>query len=72
MSEPLTGTSLVSSVALVTGAGTGMGRSTAQAFLAQGWTVLAVDVAPAEPIGTDGRLIPVVVECGTGQLSTPL
>ena len=65
MSEPRTGTSPVSpvnSVAVVTGAGSGMGRSTAQAFLAQGWTVLAVDVAPADPIETDGRLIPVVVD----------
>lgn len=33
-------------VALVTGAGSGMGRSTAEAFLAHGWTVLAVDLTP--------------------------
>lgn len=49
-------------VALVTGAGSGMGRSTAGAFLEQGWTVLAVDVAAVDPTGTDGRLIPLVVD----------
>lgn len=49
-------------VALVTGAGSGMGRSTADAFLAHGWTVLAVDVAPVDTVGSDGRLIPLVVD----------
>ena len=49
-------------VALVTGAGSGMGRSTADAFLARGWTVLAVDVAPVDAAGSDGRLIPLVVD----------
>lgn len=52
----------VPGVALVTGAGSGMGRSTADAFLAEGWTVLAVDVAPVDPAGTDGRLIPLALD----------
>lgn len=43
MSEP--------GVALVTGAGSGMGRSSAETFLERGWTVIAVDVAaPSEAI----------------------
>jgi 3-oxoacyl-[acyl-carrier protein] reductase len=49
-------------VALVTGACSGMGRSTAEAFLQRGWTVLAVDLAPIDPADTDGRLIPIVVD----------
>lgn len=53
-------------VALVTGAGSGMGRSTAQAFLDRGWTVLALDVAAADPTATDtasdGKLIPVIAD----------
>ncbi|MFT4166313.1 MAG: SDR family oxidoreductase [Microlunatus sp.] len=49
-------------VALVTGAGSGMGRSTADAFLAQGWTVLAVDLVAVDATGTDGRLIPLVLD----------
>lgn len=55
------------SVALITGAGSGMGRSTAEAFLRQGWTVLAVDVSPVDAFPVDGndpdgRLIPVVAD----------
>lgn len=49
-------------VALVTGAGSGMGRSTAEAYLARGWTVLAVDVAPVDAADGEGRLIPLVVD----------
>ncbi len=49
-------------VALVTGAGSGMGRSTAEAYLARGWTVLAVDVAPVDAADSNGRLIPLVVD----------
>ncbi len=33
------------SVALITGAGSGMGRSTAELYLNRGWTVIATDVA---------------------------
>lgn len=33
------------SVALITGAGSGMGRSTAELYLDRGWTVIATDVA---------------------------
>ncbi len=50
-------------VALVTGACSGMGRSTAAAFLDQGWTVLAVDVAAPDAQAVDsagGRLVPLV------------
>jgi 3-oxoacyl-[acyl-carrier protein] reductase len=49
-------------VAVVTGAGSGMGRSTAEAFLARGWTVLALDIAPLELDSTGGRLLPVAVD----------
>ena len=35
-------------IALVTGAGSGMGRSTAQVFLERGWTVLALDLTAAD------------------------
>lgn len=49
-------------VALVTGAGSGMGRSTAEAFLIQGWIVLALDVTAVEVTDTDGQLVPVVAD----------
>src|SRR5690242_3362781 len=52
-------------VAVVTGAGSGMGRSTAERFLAQGWTVLALDLARVQMDGSgpDGRrLVPVAVD----------
>ena len=60
--NPLGADSTTPGVALVTGAGSGMGQSTAAAYLAHGWTVLAIDVAPVDPAGTDGRLIPLVVD----------
>lgn len=52
-------------VALVTGAGSGMGRSTAELFLARGWTVIALDLTAVaiEATNTDGgRLVPIVVD----------
>jgi NAD(P)-dependent dehydrogenase (short-subunit alcohol dehydrogenase family) len=50
--------------ALVTGAASGMGRSTAETYLRQGWTVLAMDRDPVHPEATPatGRLVPVVAD----------
>jgi 3-oxoacyl-[acyl-carrier protein] reductase len=39
------------SVALVTGAGSGMGRATTEAFVSHGWTVLALDIQPVAAAG---------------------
>jgi NAD(P)-dependent dehydrogenase (short-subunit alcohol dehydrogenase family) len=44
-------------VALVTGAGSGMGRATAEMFLERGWTTLAVDIAPVDLDAIGGRLV---------------
>ena len=49
-------------VALVTGAGSGMGRSTADAYLTRGWTVVAVDLQPVEVTFATGRLVSVVAD----------
>jgi len=49
-------------VALITGAGSGMGRSTVETFLAKGWTVLAVDLAAVDVPAGQGRLIPIVAD----------
>jgi len=49
-------------VALVTGAASGMGQSTATAFLSRGWTVLALDVSPLQIANSRGRLVPIAVD----------
>ncbi len=49
-------------VALVTGAGSGMGRATAEMFLERGWTTLAVDIAPVDLAATNGRLVPITAD----------
>jgi NAD(P)-dependent dehydrogenase (short-subunit alcohol dehydrogenase family) len=58
----MTSRPMTTGVALVTGAGSGMGRSTAECFLDHGWTVLALDLMPVEIDGTDGRLLPIAVD----------
>jgi 3-oxoacyl-[acyl-carrier protein] reductase len=45
-------------VALVTGAGSGMGRSTAEAFLQRGWNVIAVDLVAPELNSHAGKVVP--------------
>jgi NAD(P)-dependent dehydrogenase (short-subunit alcohol dehydrogenase family) len=50
------------STAVITGAGSGMGRSTAERFLREGWTVLAFDIAPVMIPDQPGRLLSVVVD----------
>jgi NAD(P)-dependent dehydrogenase (short-subunit alcohol dehydrogenase family) len=53
----------VGGIALVTGAASGMGRATTEVFLKRGWTVLAVDLAPAGlDLPTRGRVLPVVAD----------
>ena len=49
-------------VALVTGAASGMGQSTATAFLSRGWTVLALDVSPLQIANSRDRLVPIAVD----------
>ena len=49
-------------VALVTGAGSGMGRATAGVFLERGWTVLALDIAPVELDASGGRPVPITAD----------
>ena len=49
-------------VALVTGAGSGMGRATAEVFLEHGWTVLGLDIAPLEIDTGGGRLVPITAD----------
>ncbi|NQX26562.1 SDR family oxidoreductase [Microbacteriaceae bacterium VKM Ac-2854] len=50
-------------VAVVTGAGSGMGSSAAAVFLREGWTVVALDVAPVdENVVGPGRLISAVAD----------
>jgi NAD(P)-dependent dehydrogenase (short-subunit alcohol dehydrogenase family) len=62
MSTPATTPIGSTRIALVTGVGSGMGHSTADAFLRKGWTVLGVDIAPVGPDSTNGRLIPIVLD----------
>ncbi|MCD2443103.1 SDR family oxidoreductase [Agromyces sp. SYSU K20354] len=54
---------------IVTGAASGMGLSTTEAFLRRGWTVVGLDVVAAEPDqaavgsnGTAGTFLPVVAD----------
>ena len=49
-------------IALVTGAASGMGRSTAQVFLDRGWTVLALDLTAIDGPDSGGRLIPMITD----------
>lgn len=50
-------------VAVVTGAGSGMGSSAAAVFLREGWTVVAVDIAPVdETTAGAGRLVSAVAD----------
>jgi 3-oxoacyl-[acyl-carrier protein] reductase len=49
-------------VALVTGAGSGMGRSTAETFLNEGWHVIAVDVTTPEFNGHSAGVTPLVAD----------
>ena len=49
-------------IALVTGASSGMGRSTTEAFLARGWTVLALDLTPAKINTAHGTIVPITVD----------
>ncbi len=48
--------------ALVTGAASGMGLSTAEIYLRQGWTVLAVDLHEAAIEPGAGRLVPIAAD----------
>jgi NAD(P)-dependent dehydrogenase (short-subunit alcohol dehydrogenase family) len=41
------------SVAVITGAASGMGRSVAERFVAEGWDVAAIDLAPADIDGAE-------------------
>ncbi len=49
-------------VALVTGAGSGMGRATAEVFLERGWTVLGLDITPLEIDTGGGQLVPITAD----------
>ena len=49
-------------VALITGAGSGMGRSAAEVFLNEGWHVIAVDVAAPDFNGRSARVTPLVAD----------
>ncbi|MGP0224124.1 SDR family NAD(P)-dependent oxidoreductase [Paenarthrobacter sp. NCHU4564] len=51
-----------SRVALVTGAGSGMGHSTAEVFLNDGWHVIAVDVTAPEFNGHSAHVTPLVAD----------
>lgn len=52
-----------SGVALITGAASGMGLASVEAFLRRGWTVLGLDItAAAAPEGLPGRFVPLVAD----------
>lgn len=47
---------------LVTGAASGMGRTTVDAFLADGWRVLAIDIVEPESAAAAGTLVPLIAD----------
>lgn len=47
---------------IVTGAASGMGLSTAEAFLGHGWTVVGLDVVEADPTEMSGTFLPAVAD----------
>lgn len=49
-------------VALITGAGSGMGRSTTEVFLREGWNVIALDVVAPEFSSRSSRVVPLVAD----------
>ncbi|MGO1545551.1 MAG: SDR family NAD(P)-dependent oxidoreductase [Gulosibacter sp.] len=49
-------------VVLITGAASGMGRCTAERFLAEGWTVLSIDRVPTELSHGKGQRIEIVAD----------
>lgn len=51
-----------SGVALITGAASGMGRATAERFLREGWTVLAMDISPVELQPASGAVFGAVAD----------
>lgn len=49
-------------VAIVTGAGSGMGLCTARRFLTDGWTVIGLDIAPIDIPAEKGTVLSAVVD----------
>lgn len=48
--------------AVITGAGSGMGRATALRFLDEGWTVIGLDIAPIDLNAGSGRALTAIVD----------